>query len=57
MVDVDKISITKNGVLEQGFTPEEIAQREYEASLPVPVQPPTPEERLQALEEAMLMLI
>jgi hypothetical protein len=45
---VDKLIVTRDGVAEQNFTPEEIAQRAYEASLP-PVIPPKTE--LELLKE------
>lgn len=43
----DKLIITSEGIEEATFTPEEIAQREYEASLPPIVKPKSDLEVLQ----------
>ena len=42
------INCTTGETEEVAFTPEEIAQREYEASLPPVIQPPTEVELLKA---------
>lgn len=44
------LNCTTGEMEEVAFTPEEIAQREYEASLPPVTPEPTPEERIRDLE-------
>ncbi len=56
---MDKLvfNCTTREIEKVAFTAEEIVQREYEASLPIPVQPPATEERLLAAEEAINLLL
>jgi hypothetical protein len=50
------INCTTGEIEEVSFTPEEIAQREYESSFPVLVTP-TLEERIASLEETTNFLL
>ena len=57
MSDKKNINCTTGEITYKSFTTEEIAQREYEASLP-PIEPPISEaERIKNLEDAINMLM
>lgn len=57
MADKLIIDCTNEIITEANFTTEEIAQREYEANLPKPVQPPSVEDRIKSLEATVSSLM